>query len=1258
MFAPCRRVVSADFLRIGQRTPADEADMRLPALPLLIALTSLAAPSADAAVYVVNTVDVDLPDTNTMLAGCDANPVVVGDQCTLRAAIMQANAGPGHDTIVLPLDTQIPLTLAGAGGAEAGDLDITASVSITSAVLGLPDNVARFPHIVASHNERIFDIAGGGLEIDLLGMRLSGGIAPGIFDEGGAIRVAAGATLSVEMMRFEDNQAFSGGAIANAGFLEVSDSDFLLNQASALGAALRNTGVATLRRSSLRQSRDNGASSEAVSTGLDSFLTLENVTIDGNDSGAGATASGGVRFDRPSLLQVRNSTIVDTTMHSLAGNTDASTTIRVHNSVIKGHALATDDCEFVPLVAGADIQVTYSIVAIDSSCWTAPSAARIGIVTPAQLDLQALVGVTHSFVRFRIPLLNSLMVDSGVAEGNHDSPAEACLADDTIGNMRPQDGDGNGTSRCDTGATERAMTQSSTYVVNLYTQDLPDFLPGDDVCDAIAESAGAQCTLRAAVMEANAKAGPDFIEFLRDDNNANTLMLTRANPGAALWGDLDITEQLRITGLTENGRPITTVVGDMDDRLFDIQTPIGHFASFFDLRLTGGDTDGHGGAIRLQQGDFLFLSGVELASNQATLGGGALANLDDGSLSIVQSDIHDNQADTNGAAIYSTGHTFLQTSSVTNNTTLDGMLPEVVVIDDNGTREHRVAKNTISGNSGGVRADQAGELRVQANTIVDNGGYGLRSRFGGQLTLLTTIIADHEVLNCSIDPAVTTNTDNYNYFGGASCPLGASNVVGDPQLAPALTRVDFGITRVRVPLPGSPVVDAVPIIPGSLRCNESDTDQLGATRPRDGDGDGVDECDIGAREVFEDWHLPLDFTVNVFAVDQVDAVPGDTRCDTSSSTPGDQCTLRAAAMESNTLPGANIIHVPGGNTAILTRAPAGGGPAADGDLDLPDAVEILGSGATPDERAQVLASHGDRIFDLSGAADYRIANLRLSGGTTATGGGAIRTAGTGARLLERLELGGNSADDAGGALEVQSGEVTLLDSDVHHNTSPGDGTAITVGGELTVERSSVRANIDSSPGTPGEAIRVESSGSLLLRNSTVSSNDGDGVGVSAGGSLGTRTTTIAANTGLGVRFQPGAGVESLVLHTTVLTANVDGGCDIPSGTPDTLTVDRYNLSQDGDCGIAGGGSNVVAADAALTPLQVDPTLWSAFHVPLPDSPAIDNGHPVIGGVGCPAEDQHGVARPVDGDNDGNARCDIGSVEAPIPTMLFSDGFEG
>src|SRR5438445_11883528 len=60
--------------------------------------------------------------------------LTAGGKCTLRAAVQQANALAGADTIMLPAGTYT-LTISGLceDGAATGDLDITDDLTITGA---------------------------------------------------------------------------------------------------------------------------------------------------------------------------------------------------------------------------------------------------------------------------------------------------------------------------------------------------------------------------------------------------------------------------------------------------------------------------------------------------------------------------------------------------------------------------------------------------------------------------------------------------------------------------------------------------------------------------------------------------------------------------------------------------------------------------------------------------------------------------------------------------------------------------------------------------------------------------------------------------------------------------------------------------------------------------------------------------------------------------------------------------------------------
>src|SRR5262245_18453491 len=82
------------------------------------------------------------------------------------------------------------------------------------------------------------------------------------------------------------------------------------------------------------------------------------------------------------------------------------------------------------------------------------------------------------------------------------------------------------------------------------------------------------------------------------------------------------------------------------------------------------------------------------------------------------------------------------------------------------------------------------------------------------------------------------------------------------------------------------------------------------------------------------------FVVNS-SYDYPDKLPGDGICETDTG--NGTCTLRAATMEANVLPGADTITLQAGVTYLLTRVNMGAD--ASGGLKLFDSVTINGAGA-------------------------------------------------------------------------------------------------------------------------------------------------------------------------------------------------------------------------------------------------------------------------------------------------------------------------
>jgi len=295
-----------------------------------------------------------------------------------------------------------------------------------------------------------------------------------------------------------------------------------------------------------------------------------------------------------------------------------------------------------------------------------------------------------------------------------------------------------------------------------------------------------------------------------------------------------------------------------------------------------------------------------------------------------------------------------------------------------------------------------------------------------------------------------------------------------------------------------------------------------------------------------------------------------------------------------------------------------------------------------------------------------------------------------------------SSNRGGGIFNAFGGVLTITDTAIEgnqvmatHAVDPVDGSGGGIANLLAtlyMTGTTVSGNTaicdQALPGDPSICGRgggiVNAGGGATIVNSTISGNTTDllnsdhvpYVGGGGGGGLGHMpyrsgpwvwcaitvldSTTITDNTadhggGIDTRWESWGGglydipdwevgnnvYECPDLYVTN-TIVADNTATFTAGTEDSwgdYTSLGHNLVGDGTGCPSDGSGDIVAVDALLGPLA-DNGGPTHTHALLAGSPAIDAGD----NIGCPATDQRGFVRPVDGDKDGSATCDIGSFE--------------
>ena len=415
-----------------------QARLWLPlALLLVLTLHFAAAQSAYANTFTVNS-DADSNDSAPGDGFCfDAFSV-----CTLRAAVEEANALPGADTIILPAETYI----------------LNSALSINS-------------HIT---------INGSGAATTIISQ--SNGQANVIF-------VGTNGTLIVDSITIEEG------------------SHGILNSGSQSGNTI------TVRKSAIRNSRRDGIASQVQTTIIQS-------TISNNGFDAGFVIGGGVTLSNGAELDIYNSTIsgnggagvrvlgsgFDAKNVTISGNgtgirlSSAPSPIihNIQNTIITNNAGA--DCE-----VNSSGPVTGSNNLIDDHATGPCSGIATAAVDGFDTVLRDNGGGTQTHAIFN--------GSDARSSGNN-----AVCNDSDINNVDQRNITRHGNA-CDIGAYEY-----QTFSVNS-TQDTGDAAPSNGVC---ADSSG-NCTLRAAIEEANALGGTDVINLPSGTYNVGSVLNVTSN---------------------------------------------------------------------------------------------------------------------------------------------------------------------------------------------------------------------------------------------------------------------------------------------------------------------------------------------------------------------------------------------------------------------------------------------------------------------------------------------------------------------------------------------------------------------------------------------------------------------------------------------------------------------------------------------------------------------------------------------------------
>jgi len=402
---------------------------------------------------------------------------------------------------------------------------------------------------------------------------------------------------------------------------------------------------------------------------------------------------------------------------------------------------------------------------------------------------------------------------------------------------------------------------AATFAVDS-TTDSVDALPGNGAC----ADAGGACTLRAAIMEANALAGADEIDL---PAGVYTIAITGTNEDGCLTGDFDVTDTTGQLSITGAGVDATFIDANFLDRVFDNQDGVS--LAVHQATVRNGGAGAWGAGFQNKGNSILELEDLVITGANNYPGGAGGFKNSGGTVTLTRVTISGNTSFQGPGFINSGFVSWIATvtmidSSVINNFAQDSGWVGIVNGGTNVTDTSiiNMTNVTLSGNTGStayrmvIRNANGGRLNLNNVTMTNNSALGIENatadalNIGGKVYMKNSILAGNTGFG---DCTGSLISESYNLI--QDIVTGPCTITGDTTgniIASAAVLGPLadngGPTLTHLPLEFSPAIDAAnPATPGSGGNACSADDQRGVSRPQDGDGDFTALCDMGAVEI-------------------------------------------------------------------------------------------------------------------------------------------------------------------------------------------------------------------------------------------------------------------------------------------------------------------------------------------------------------------------------------------------------------------------